>query len=162
MAGAAVRCFLRLPRRSAFGTGSQGTPCISSNNEVSELFVGSSFRISLVPVAPFLVPTMCSVFVSASPNQIPSSHAASPLWSLFPDGNPRCYGAKILNKTVSANGTISCVWSRSHAARNGVIPPAPRGYLVTQNSSVPNHPHRQIVELFAKCPDCSFCETITR
>ena len=161
MARAAVRCFLRLPRRGAFGTGSQGTPCISSNNDVSELLVGSSLRIILAPVAPLLVPTMCSVFVSALPNQIPSSRAASPLWSLFPDDNPRCSGAKILNKTVSASGTISCVWSRSHAARNGVILPALRAYLVTQ---IPAYQtiHGQIAELFANCPDCSFCETITR
>ena len=42
-------------------------------------------------------------------------------------------GGNILNKTVSANGTVSCVLSRSYAARNGVISTAPRAYLVTQN-----------------------------
>ena len=76
-AGAGVRCFLRLPQRGAFGTSSQGTPCISSNNEVSDRFVGSSLRIVLAPIAPLFVPTMCSGFVSDSPNQIPFSHAVS-------------------------------------------------------------------------------------
>ena len=61
------------------------------------------------------------------------SHAVSPSWSLFPDDSPRCSGAKILNKTASAHGTISCAQSQSHAARTGVMPPAPRAYLVTQN-----------------------------
>ena len=60
---AGVGCPLRLPRRGAFGTRSHGTPCISSNNEVSVRFVGSSLRIDLAAIAPFLVPTMCSGFV---------------------------------------------------------------------------------------------------
>ena len=55
-AGAGVRCLLRLPRRGAFGTRSQGTPCISGNSGASERFVGSSLRIVLAPVAPFIVP----------------------------------------------------------------------------------------------------------
>ena len=38
------------------------------------------------------------------------------------------HGAKILNKTGSANGTVSCAKSRSYAALNGVMPPAPRAY----------------------------------
>ena len=63
-AGAGVRCFLRLPRRGAFGTRSHGTLCSSNNNEVSERFVGSSLRIVLAPIAPLFVPTMCSGFVS--------------------------------------------------------------------------------------------------
>ena len=76
----------------------------------SERFVGSSIRIVLAPVAPFVCPNnvLWGCFFDL-PNQIPLSHAVSPLWSLFPDDNPRCSGAKILNKTVSANGTISCV-----------------------------------------------------
>ena len=89
-AGAAVRCFLRLQRRGAFGTRSKGTSCIPSKNEVSDAFVGSSLRIVLAPIAPFFVPAMCSGFVCDMPYQIPFSHAVSPLWSLFPDDNPRC------------------------------------------------------------------------
>ena len=66
-AGAGVRCFLRLAQRGAFGTGFHGTPCISSNHEVSERFVGSSVRIVLAHIAPFFVPTKCSRFVSQIP-----------------------------------------------------------------------------------------------
>ena len=106
---AGVGCLLRLPRRGAFGTRSQVTPCFSSNNQVSERFVGSSLRIDLAPIVPFLVPAMCSGSVSDLPNQILFSHAVFPLWSLLPDDNPRCSGAMILYKTVSANGTSSCV-----------------------------------------------------
>ena len=84
-------------------------PCISSNNAVSERSVGSNLRMVLTSTVPFFVPTMCSGFVSDLPNQIPVSHAVSLLWTLFPDDNPRCSRAKILNKMVSANGTISCV-----------------------------------------------------
>ena len=62
--GAGVGCLLRLPRRGAFGTRSEGTPCIPSNNEGYERFVGSSLRIVLAPIAPFSVPAMCSGFVS--------------------------------------------------------------------------------------------------
>ena len=67
-AGTRVRCFLRLPRRGAFGTRSQGTPRISSNNDVSERFAGCSLRIVLARIAPFLVLTMCSGFVSDLPD----------------------------------------------------------------------------------------------
>ena len=74
-----LRCFLRLPRRGAFGTRSQDTPCISSNNEVSERFVGSTLRIHLAPPAPFFVQAMCSGFVSDLPYQIPLSLAVSSL-----------------------------------------------------------------------------------
>ena len=42
LCSASVWCFLRLPRRGAFGTQSQSTPCISSSNEISEGFVSSS------------------------------------------------------------------------------------------------------------------------
>ena len=64
--------------------------------------------VSPVPVfgfsiAPFFVPTMCSEFVSDLLHQILLSHA------VFPDDNPRCSGAKILNKMVSASGTVSCM-----------------------------------------------------
>ena len=69
-------------------------PCNSSNNEVSERFVGSSLRI---------------VLHHFCPNDVPFSHAVSPLWSPLPDDNPRCSGAMILNETVSATGTISCL-----------------------------------------------------
>ena len=70
-AGAGVRCFLCPPRRGTFGTSSKCTSCVSSNNDVSERFVGSSLRSVLAPTAPFFVPTMCSGFVSDSLNQIP-------------------------------------------------------------------------------------------
>ena len=46
----------------------------------------------------FLSPQCARGFVSDLPDQIPLSHAMSS-WSLFPDDNPRCTGAKI-----SANG----------------------------------------------------------
>ena len=82
---------------------------ISSNKEVSERFVGSSLRIVLAPIAPYIVPAMCSGFVSDVTNQIPFSHGASHLWILFPDDNPRRSGVETLNKKVFANGTISCV-----------------------------------------------------
>ena len=55
------------------------------------------------------VPTMCPRFVSDLPNQIALSRAVYPLWSLFPDDNRRCSSARILNKMVSASGTLSCV-----------------------------------------------------
>ena len=71
----------------------------------------------------------------SSNNDVPERFVRSsvPLWSLFPDDNPRCSGAQIFSKTVSANGTLSCALSRSYAARNGVMPPAPRARLATQN-----------------------------
>ena len=41
--------------------------------------------------------------------------------------------AQILNKMVSASLTISCEKPRPYATLNGVMPPAPRASLVTQN-----------------------------
>ena len=49
--------FLASTTTQCVGTMSQSTPCISSNNDVSERFVGSSLRIVLAPIAPFFVPT---------------------------------------------------------------------------------------------------------
>ena len=86
-----------------------GTPCISSHNDVSECFVGSSLRMDLAPLQHSWSQRCARRFASDLPNQIPFSHAVSPLWSLFPDDNPRCSGATIMNKTVSTNGTSSCV-----------------------------------------------------
>ena len=117
-------------RRGAFGTTSQSSPCISSNNEVSERFVGSSLRIVLASITPFFVSHDVLGFVSELPNQILLSHAVSPFWSLFPDDNPRRSGAKILNRMVSTDGT----------AVNGVMRPAARVDLVTQESRNPGHP----------------------
>ena len=46
------------------------------------------------------------------PNQISLLHAVVPLWGLFPDVNPRCSGAKILNRIVSASGQfLACSFS---------------------------------------------------
>ena len=91
------------------------------------------FGLFSLPLRHFSSQTMCSGFVSDLPNQILLSYAVSPYGVSFLDDNPRCSGAKILNKTVSANGTISCVQSRSLTAPSAVMPPAPRAYLVTQN-----------------------------
>ena len=165
--GAGVRCVLRLPRRGAFDTRSQGTPCFSSNNEVSERFVGSSLRIVLALLAPFFVPTMCSGGLSLT-YQIPLSHAMSS-WSLFPDDNPRCTGAKI-----SANGnnllrviTVIRCPERCDATRSTCV-------SRDTKSRISNHPWTDIAtvtilrvmskssELFALCPNCPFRQTMAR
>ena len=130
---ASVRCFLRLPRRGALGTKSQGTPCISSNNEVPKRFVGSILRIVLASIAPFFVPTICSGVVSDLPNQIPLFHAVSLLWSLCPDDNPRCSGAKILNKNVSREFSVIRCSERCDATRSTYV-------SRDTKPSVSNHP----------------------
>ena len=107
------------------------------------------FRLVSPPSRRFLS-QRCARGLSDLPNQIPLYHAVSSLWSLFLDDNPRCFAAKILNKMVSANGTISCMKSRSYAALRGVMPPAPREYLLTHVTIL--RVTSKSSQLFADCP----------
>ena len=81
--GAGVKSFLRLPRRGAFRTQSHGTPEISSKNDVSARYVGSSLRIVIATVKPLFFPTMCSGFFSDVPQQILALHAVPCLESRY-------------------------------------------------------------------------------
>ena len=102
---------MRLARRGAFGSRSQGTLCISSNNDVSERVVGSS-------------PPDCSRFQCAilCPNNVlpdPCCLAQCLLYGVsFSDDSPRCSGALLAEvcRSVVSTTTLSGILAFTFSA----------------------------------------------
>ena len=125
------RCqvFLASPTTECVWYRSWGTSCISSKNEVSESFVGSSFGLfSLLLRHSLSQPCALGLSVTCPTRSLSPTQCLLLYGVSFPMTIHDCSGAKVLNKTGFANGTVSCIESRSSAALNGAMPPAPRAY----------------------------------